>query len=1632
MKKEKFLNLLVVGLISLTSVSTATTAVAETKTFESAISSTALEKTLILPTDYMSKLTTSLNNSPVTVSSDSEESTNETVKITFKATADHTFTNGESTIETQGYLGDQLLTIDFPSLVVDEAIETLVGWKLDGQLLNEQEIKQEVLTGDCVLTAVTTKKTALAKSRALNVSIADVIQNADTTKLIVIPSPTGSDPYKEYTSTDANMKTALSEMYHNGDGRDFTIYFGANLTLTASTVAKVVPSEVNATNATFYALQGKVGTLTLTGAATDPINMNTTTPANVRTVNLTTSGIYFGTDLIIRNLVYQGNTIYMGGKNLSLNGGASGNGFTIYGGTDSGDLTESPTVEVNTTGTGIWNFYGGNQTSGTITGNTTIRINNTTGAVNTIAGGARIGTINGNTTTEVKNVSGAITNFYGGGEGTTTANLANVTGNVTSTIFSENASTTMRIGSYFGGVNYGNISGSVSNTVKGNGGWTAAWRDYYGGSAFGDIGSSAEGIAIVNHLDTSQFTTGTIYYNGANSREGTINGGIRNTIRAGAYNRGSIGQINGASGRNVTRLTHALNGSNNLDTYDAMTDQQRNDLAEAGAKFKVYGDIYTDILGGAVSAGGDDIGFTKGFGWGGYLQGNTYVTMGTLREDGRTGGEGFAYDGDSIAAATLTKAMNEGLDYAAANRSSFAINNAAQFDIVGGGGSIGAWTSDVFIQGHTNVVLNNTIARWTYGAGFSGVTQGSTNITLNGGFVDTLEGAGYYDRRVYGETKAIVNNGQVDWFLSGGGWNSLKVVGDANVDVHDGVVNASMGASYGDSAAHTIDGNSHMYVYGGDFSGLPRTGNSGFSAGITQQGTLTGDSNLTIDLRNYKGAFKFPSGTFISAGKPYSVNTFLGTNTSNTMNLNIFADESAGDVLNGADIYGDGGAAANTKSGQVNINIDAPGSTIGNLYATQYNNVAASKLLRDVKLNVQRVKSIGGISGGSASDVINNTVARNSAAATPATASTFNFGVNVSGEAGQSEYPNQEEPIMVAGIGINNFTKMTIQNETTLMANGGNIRNGLSATAANHGTTYNEFGDIHLMENSGLGVATGSNFISAGKLTVEGESSIESGQGTGIINISDIEFVDQDNDRLTWIKNTTTETSKVTAKGTWFGSRDAFQVLTVNPTVQNANKLTPLNFMGREKATGKTFIGDNDVTGAANGYGIMIPGSVIDYQVIDPIQDGAGDIMHDVASVLEGNTPIPLKVWGTEIAGKKVQQGRLVIPSDEAVLPTLTFTPETAVTGSWLYNARVKSTSVGLADNVIPEQNNSDPVTWKSPAGTYSYSIKVQYSNKVELMAQNVLITESEAALIKNAADLATYTKAAGRPFLENDITESVLGAIRQPLAEGQLSRPTTVTYQAGTVTSNQAEKVVKVVVVKDQTVIGDSRQLGVYAQAGEMTLEQANGLRDQEQLETDFTKPLAIFADGTTGAAQSDLQTFLAVKQATEEELLKIVKIAYSYSLAEETVVKEVEVKITGILEINEVPTTFNFGDQIIANREKTYWPTIVGDLVIKDTRGTEKQAWQLMLKEETPLTNGSQTLANRMSFVSDGEQQITADNIIIQTHTLTSNGTYNVTESWREGEKGIKLQVPVKQQKVGQFSGTLSWSLVDGPAND
>lgn len=1543
-----------------------------------------------------------------TASSETEASSEaaEEVQVTFLTDTEHLFATGETRTQISKNKGEALKESELPVFEDDTAFE---GWSLDGTVYTSQALTELILTENQTLTAVF-KPTV--KARAADISLAEqsikeIIAEADKTKVIAVPSPAGDgSAYAEYTNSAEGIRQALFDMYQNGNGQEFALYVGSggSLSLPTNLTSKTIPATVDNTNMTFYALQGKVSRLIITGHSDDPITDATTLTTGSRTVALGTD-IYFGSDVVIRNLNYSGTRMYMNGYSLSLNGGSTGNGLAIYGGSNNGDLSGNPTITLNATGSGTWNIYGGNQNGGTLTGNTAIVVNNTVGNISTIAGGANIGTIDGNTSVTINRLNGTLSNYYGGGFGTNASNTANVTGNVETTIQTTNAS--FRLSTFAGGVQYGNINGTIRSTISGAGGWSGISNRFVGGSFYGNIGSDRSKDAIVTNLDASSYSTGRSEFEGGNRNTGTITGNIVNTVKAGpSASVGGIGDFNGGGGNNVSTLTQSSMGASNTTTYDNYTPEQRAALAEAAASFKVYGDITSHLVSGSFSNGAI---YSTAAGRGGYVEGNTTIEVGTITSDGSPGGDGIAYTG--------TRPTN--LDYSTSNKTR---GYSSGWDIVGGGGYPGtAW--DIYIKGNTKTILNNTVARWTYGGSFSGVIEGNSSNTLNSGIVDTLEGTGYTGRRVYGDGRTTVNNGQVDWFLSGGGWDDLLVTGNVAVTVYDGVINASLGASYGVASSHTINGNSDNRVFGGNFSGTPRTGSNGFSGGVTNNGRLLGNASLTLDLRNYDGEFALPSGTNISGGNPFNSTNIVGTDSSNTITLNIYTKPGS-DALNGATIYGDGGrTASNTRSGKIYMNIQAEGSSIGNLYTTYYSNISSNQILRDVEMRLQGAKSINGISGGNASDNFTNTIVANSSNQVK-----MNFGENVDGTASY-----QTDPIAVTGLGIVNFTELNVTNGIKLMANGGDIKNGRSATAANHATTYHQFGDIHLSKDAGIGISSATNLISGAKLTVEDQGTIESPPGTGRINLSDFATPDTDKDHLTWLKTTTNDAgSRVNSQGTWFGAVSAYQVLTINPTAANAAAITPINFSGIEKATGKTFIGDNDVTNTANGYGIAIPGSIINYEVETPgVANGIGAISHNVTAVKENNTPLTLQAWGTEQAGTQVQKGRLLIPYTVTELPTLTFTPETQTSGSWVYAGQIKSSKLDSTDQQLTEQPDSEPVDWTSPDGEYSYDISVRYSNKAEVQARNVILTEQEAqSLTKEQA--VTYLEASGRPFFKDTLTDEVLAAIQEPL-ETAVYRKQAVTFSVGENDQNQAETTVNLVVVKNESVISADRQFAVYAKDVRLTLPEATALTDEAAL-ADYTQATTIFADNRANVPPTvDPQAFAAIQQATEAELLKNVSTAYHYEAGSQRAEKVVNVAVAGELILSSVPTEFDFGQQKVATETQDYWPTITGELAVKDTRGSERSPWRLTVKEQQPLTDGTDQLTDVFRFVTNGqEQMITSGEMIIEETELTENGTYVVNQHWGESQnEGIKLTVPVEQQKVGDYQGTLSWQLVSAPGN-
>ncbi|MGM0125947.1 hypothetical protein IGI37_003348 [Enterococcus sp. AZ194] len=1626
-------------------------AVAETNSSDEISKSSVMETGEGLSSNQSSTQNYNSSESSATTNEDEGKSSQETVpeskkekkkfKVTFKTDTKHNFSSDTTEIEVEKESDSTLSAEEIPAT---ENLDGFVGWRINGALYTTEVLRTLEITSDTEIQAEFETVKATSTKIKSNTSIKDIIAPVrDKTQVIIVPDPTSGNAYKEYAASEAGIKSAINDLYQKGSGEDYVLYIGKNTTVSADTVAKTKPATVTAANATFYSLQGKVGTLTITGNSEDPINIATEVPVNSSTLTVggLSTAIHFGTNIQFRNIKYSGKEMFMNGNSLTLNGGASGNGLSIYGGTDEGNVTGNPTITVETTGTGTWNFYGGNKTGGTLTGNTSVVIKNVTKTIDTVSGGAESGTIKGNTSVRIENAGATISNIYGGGKGTA-SKPANVTGDVVTEVVSTVKSAPNNLKVYYGGVVYGNIDGSVTNNILGYGSWSGTTNYYYGGSKVGNIGSSKTTPGITTTIDTSQFTSGRAYFVGANETSGVIKGRINNVIKAGGTNQGSFNRIDGAAGNSIKKEPLVPGGLNpsvaDMKKYDAMTNEERRAYARETASFSVYGDISTKILEGSVSyALGDNVSYTRAAGFAGYIEGNTSVEVGVVGSADGVGGEGFVYGqkGDTYRTTPLSYSNSTPK---ASRPTYFHSGEIGFFDIVGGGGSTDViHGTEMYIYGDTSAVLNNVLARWTYGGSFAGVIEGNTSMTMNGGMVDTLEGGGYSMRRIYGNSRATINNGQVDWFLTGGGWDDEKIVGNAGVTVYDGVINASVGGSYGLGivSKNIVTGDTKNYIYGGDFSG---TNSATFAAtkealasGPTFQDSIygaiiEGNTELTIDLRNYDGEFRLPTGTSISAGVPYGNNrSEVGKDSSKTITLNIYTKPGS-DALDGASIYGDGAVnASQTKSGSITMNIQASGSKIGHLYATNYKNVLNNQILRDVKMNIQGLSSIQGLSGGNPTDNFTDSIVANSS-----NKSIITVGANVDGT---NQY--QKEDIKVNGVGIVNFTSLDITNGMMLTAENGNIKNGSGATAANHATTYNTFGDTHLSKGAGLGISTSTGMFSLGKLTVEDEGTIESVPGAGKINITDFETPDESKDRLTWVSSAPKASAMVSSTGTWFGKANAFQVLTVNPTIKNATKIKPANFTGRDKETGKTYIGDNDVTKSGSGYGIAIPGSFIDYEVEMPgIADGDGTISHDVTQVKPNNQPLTLDAWGTEVANTQVKKGRLVVPLGTKVLPTLTFTPETVMTGSWLYSANITSTKIRSTDIKIDEKPNSDPGKWTSSDGEYSYSIKVKYSNKAEVSGKHVFVRESEAKTITKDSIYA-YLSAAGRPSLKDNITDKLISEIQQPLGLNDVSREHKVTYTSGKTAVNQVSETYNLVVVRDESEISKDRSTALYAKSTRFKLEEANALADDVELNT-HTWARVLFADGKASVKPTiDAAAFDAIKYVTAPELSKNVPTRYSYVNEAGTIdlVKIVNVLISGELKLVETPDVLNFGNQRVTNTEKTYWPTITGNLAVEDTRGGDKGSWYMTVAETKPLTSATIVLDKTMYFENGPtDYLIGKDAVVVEATTLQEDGTYVISNQWGESKnQGIKLKVPVGKQRLGSYEGTLTWTLVTGPGN-
>lgn len=1432
----------------------------------------------------------------------------------------------------------------------------------------------------------------------LAVGVSSILPTGNKNNIAVIRLSDQS--YTTYPSSAAGLRQALFFMYQNGSGAgdDYILYFGSNLNISATAdstiVAQVIPSVPSAADMTFYALQGKIGTLVLTGTYEDPLNENTNSPTDARTVNIG-GGTYgndwhMGTPTVLRNIRYTAKSIYGNGNNLTLAGGSfHTQGMNIYGGAASNTIDGNIELEIYSTGTGTANIYGGNY-SGAVNGNITTIIRNTSGAVN-IYGGNDSGTVNGNISTTVHKAGSGDVNFYGGGKGTSD-NRITVQGDITNELHLGSGS----LGSYYGAAEYANVTGTVRNTISGPGS-NANSNKIIGGTRGGNIGSDRNSDAIVNTVDLREYT-GTyrkhfvgangnsdngIEAGGANDTVGIITGNITNVVSAGEYNTG--GMITGVSGGGDygTRMGGGTK-ANGFD--DAQT-------AKAAASFQVYGNIYTTLTGGCYSRGLDGTDYARAAGYGGYIEGDTTIEVGT---------ESLAY-GRSKPTGNLYFVSANG-------RSGADMGLQSIWDIVGGGGKEDQGES-IYIKGNTKVIHINTLARWTYGGNFGGTIEGNTTNELFNGRVDTLEGSGYRGYLVKGGvSQSIMHGGQVDWFLVGGSWGDRRNENDVKLTVEGGIINAHVGGNYGIASDDVVTGDCEINISGGDFRGYSRAATGAnasapkvISGGPAQYGTLEGNITINIDYSQNSdpnAKFELPPNCYISGGTAYGassavkVGTPLGE-TSIIMNIKAGGDGST-DALDGVSIYGDGGEqtsnAFNSPTGSmcyaknIVMNIDAPGSSIGQLYAT--NSVNALK--RNVEINVTNAASIYGINGGSARGGVNSDNYTNTVVTTAGT-----FGgvpnrakINVGTAEGESFF------FTIGAGGIKNFTDLTVDH-AIFFANG-TVVNGSGAEntnvenrITNHGSSYSNFGDITLKNNAGFGISN-AYYAVGGKLTVDGEeSTITSPSGRGRFIITD--YIPNES-RMLWSRNGGDGTFPHT--GTWFGSNQYYRVFTFSPLSNrvNAEHIIPTGFRGIDPNTYKTYIGDNSPT---DGYGLALPGSFIEYQVVEP----KGDIKHNVVEASDGTDGVlPIKAYGTVKANVPAQSGILAIPTASNITPTLTFTPamkegEPETPEYWIKGISIDASDGPLGQSShsqeIGESTNYDPDTWTSSGLDFSYLIDAAFTNEAEVSGNSILVTEDEAAEITDIDALIAIMEASGRPFFAHNIDDNLLSAIKVPLDDNAYARKHEITYNAGVSETPNSQSIIRnVVVVKNGTTLSDDRSVGIYAIDAQMFLETANALVDQADLDANHTKAIAIDNDGFTHSPTITNGGFETIHDSTE---LKSVPVDYSFTGSGEspqTVTKTVTVEI--------VKTTVPFTFIKVDDRRENQAP--LKGAVFKLYHNSEELPMALVTEQS--ISDGDWTLFSEKSSGDDG---------VIDFGELES-GYYMLVES----KAPIGFEAPVGQWQV------------------
>ena len=133
------------------------------------------------------------------------------------------------------------------------------------------------------------------------------------------------------------------------------------------------------------------------------------------------------------------------------------------------------------------------------------------------------------------------------------------------------------------------------------------------------------------------------------------------------------------------------------------------------------------------------------------------------------------------------------------------------------------------------------------------------------------------------------------------------------------------------------------------------------------------------------------------------------------------------------------------------------------------------------------------------------------------------------------------------------------------------------------------------------------------------------------------------------------------------------------------------------------------------------------------------------------------------------------------------------------------------------------------------------------------------------------------------------------------------------------------------------------------------------------------------------------------------------------------------GSLSFIESPQSIDFGIHTISNKPISIFGEFLGNLRIKDERFTGN--WKIGLKQKEPLTNGDFEIPKALSFVTP-EGTTLIGSSFITVYGSNQKGEIDLNYLFEGSDKrGIRIDIPVEYQRVGQFKTKLEWALEDAP---